>query len=231
MPRLLLADDHELFRAALREVLDAEPDLEVVGETALQPDLLAQVRRVQPDVLVLDLQTPYSDGAETIEHLRRRHPKLRILVLTGHPEDHIAVLCLRAGADGFISKDQAAHDLLTAVRHVARGRKYVSPPLAERLATSLAGGAPGRAPHEKLSHRERQVLQRLGEARSVSEIARELGLSVKTVSTYRSRAIEKLGLQTSAQAILYAIQHGLVDPFTARRRDPSPARDPGSRST
>lgn len=213
MPRIVLADDHALFRDAIRALLTDEDDLEVVGEALDVAELFDRVRTLRPDLVVMDFSTL---GASLIEIIRRLHeldPAVRILVLTNHPEDRFAVRCLQGGAAGYLTKDRPARDLLAAVRHTAGGRRYVSGPLGERLATGLARGAPGDAPHEHLSPRELQVLQGLGRALTVSQIARELGLSVKTVSTYRARAIEKLGVRNNAQAMLYAISHGLVEPF------------------
>lgn len=220
MPRLLLADHHELFRAALREILETEQDLQVVGETVPGSELLTHVEVLRPDVLLLDLPTPPPAGVEILQHLTRRQPDLRILVLSEHPEDRFAVFCLRAGADGYMTKYSAAQDLVEAIRRVAAGRKYVSPPLAEQLATDLAQGVPDGPPHESLSRREHEVLQRLAQAKTVSDIARDLGLSVKTVSTYRVRTMEKLGVRNNAEAMLYALRHGLVESQRTRRHPP-----------
>jgi DNA-binding NarL/FixJ family response regulator len=225
MTRLLIADGHALFRAAVRNILEAELDLEVVGEAAAGSELLAQVGDLRPDVLLLEVPHAPLAGVELIERLTARYPRLRILVVTDQTEDHVAVRCLRAGADGYLTKNRAAHDLVKAVRHVAGGRKYVTPPLAEHLATAVAERALGAPAHEALSPRELEVLRGLGQARTVSEISRQLGLSPKTVSTYRTRAIEKLGLRNSAEAMLYAVQHGLVETPTTSHRGAFRGRD------
>lgn len=207
---LLIADHHALFREALRALVEREADFEVVGEATSAADVLRRVQELDPDLLVLDLAGTAEGPPKLIEHLRRRHPALRVLVVTAHPEDHFAVLCLRAGAVGYLTKDRAADELLNAVRKVGSGRRYVSPSLAERLATRVAHGAPEVPIHEALSEREHQVVARIGQGWTVPEIAAELGLSVKTVRTYRMRALAKLGLRNTAEVILYAIRHGLI---------------------
>jgi two-component system invasion response regulator UvrY len=212
MIRLLLADHHQLFREAVRQILTAAEGIEIVGEVGSAPEVLARVRELAPGVLLLGFLMPEAGGLETmIERLRKHHPALRILVLTARPEDQLAVRCLRAGAAGYVTKDHAAADLLAAVRHVARGHKYVSGKLAERLAADLAHGAPGLAPHAALSGRELEILRGLATTRTVSQIARDLRLSVKTVSTYRTRVLQKLGFRSTPELMRYAIEQRLVE--------------------
>lgn len=213
MTRLLLSDHHELFRTAVRALLAAAEDLEVVGEAGSVDETWERLGELVPELLVLDANMPGAGATRILEELRSRRPALRVLVLTDHPEDAFALRCLRSGALGYLTKDHASEDLLAAVRKVASGRKYVSLPLAERLATDLARRAPGLEPHAALSPRELQVLRSLARSQSVSEIARELGLSPKTVSTYRCRILEKLGLRSTAEVMLYAIEKRLVEPL------------------
>lgn len=210
MIRIAIADNQALVREALRRTLEAQLDFDIVGDTSIGSELLARMGNLQPDVLLLDVPSPPLAGVELLKRLSARYPRLRILVVTDQPEDHLAVRCLRAGADGYLSKGRASRDLVAAVRHVATGRKYVSSHLAERLAAALAHRSLRAPAHDALSRRELQVLRCLGQARTRAEISQSLGLSPKTVSTYRTRAMEKLGLRTSAEAMLYAIRHGLV---------------------
>jgi len=210
MIRILLADDHQMFREGVRGLLEARPEIKVVGEAATGEEALARAGETQPDVVILDVSMPGRGGLETVSELKRRNPKVRVLMLTVHPEDRYAVRCLKGGADGYMTKDNAAEELITAIRKVHAGGKYVSPSLAESLVMSLDRdlGAP---PHEALSDREFQVMRMIAAARTVSEIADELFLSVKTISTYRSRILEKLGLRNNAEIMQYAIEHNLVE--------------------
>jgi two-component system invasion response regulator UvrY len=208
MIRLLIADDHSIFRIGLKRSLETAADVEVVAEAATGEEALVEARRARPEVVLLDLTMPGRGGLETAQELKRANPRVKVLMLTVHPEDNFAVLCLRMGADGYITKDAAPDLVLQAIRKVASGGKYVSPQLAERLATDVACGGE-RPAHEALSSREFEVLRKIAAGRTASQIAAELHLSVKTVSTYRTRILEKMNLRTNADIMSYAFRAGL----------------------
>lgn len=211
MIKLLIADDHEMFRDGLRRLFDDEPDLEVAGEARNATETLARADEHQPDIVLLDLiMPPGRDSVDIVRELKRRQPKVGILILTARSEDEYAIRCLRAGADGYLTKINASAEVINAIFRIARGGKYISPALAELLAQSIEDGG-ARLPHETLSNRELQVLRMIGQGLAVSEIARELNLSVKTVSTYRSRIIDKTQLRNNAEMMRYALDNGLVD--------------------
>lgn len=210
MIRILLADDHQMFREGVRGLLDARSDMTVVGEAGTGEEALAAANETHPDVVILDVSMPGRGGLETVSELKRRNPKVRVLMLTVHSEDRFAVRCLKGGADGYMTKDNASEELIGAIRKVFSGGKYVSPSLAESLVLSLDRDF-GSAPHETLSNREFQVMRMIASARTVSQIGLELCLSVKTISTYRSRILEKLGLRNNAEIMQYAMEQNLVE--------------------
>jgi two-component system invasion response regulator UvrY len=209
MIRLLIADDHPVVRSGLRRIAEEDRSISVAAEASNGEETLAAMRNTIVDVVLLDVSMPGTLFIETLQRLRSDYPSARVLVLSGHPEDQWAVRALRAGASGYLTKDHSPEQLVEAVRRVYRGGRYVSPTLAERLASHL-GPQFGGSPHELLSDREFEVLRRLGGGHSVKEVATELRLSPKTVSTYRTRLMEKLGITTSADIVRYASQHGLI---------------------
>ncbi len=209
MIRLLIADDHPVVREGLRRIVQDAPGLEVVGEVASGHELLERLPRVPADIVLLDVTMPGPGFLEMLQRLRAEHPTVAVLVLSVHPEDQYAVRALRAGASGYLTKDHSPEELTEAIRRVHRGHKYVSPALAERLAADLAAGA-GETRHELLSDREYEVLCLLGSGRKVKEIARSLQLSPKTVSTYRTRILEKMQASSNADLVRYAALHGLI---------------------
>ena len=208
MKRILIADDHAIFREGLKKVLESAGGLAVVAEASTGEEALARARESGADLVVLDVSMPGRGGIETVQELKRRAPKVRILVLTMHAEDNFAVRCLREGADGYLTKDAGPEQLVLAVRKISAGGKYVSASLAERLAFNLDTSF-DRPLHEKLSHREFQVMRLIGAGRAASEIAAELHLSIKTVSTYRARILEKMDMRTNSEIMRYAIELGL----------------------
>lgn len=210
MIRVLLADDHAIVRTGLREILAVTGDVTVAGEAANGQEVMAQISAQDFDVAVLDMSMPGRSGIELIKQVKREKPKLRILILSMHSEEQYAVRALRAGASGYLTKESAADQLVAAIRRVAAGGAYVSTETAERLALGAAPDAAA-APHTLLSDREFQVFQMIAKGTSVSEIARELSLSVKTVSTHKARIMEKLGMANQVQLIRYAIEHNIVD--------------------
>jgi two-component system, NarL family, invasion response regulator UvrY len=207
--RVLIADDHAIYREGLKKILEAA-GLAVAAEAANGEEALQLAKHTHPDVAIVDLTMPGRGGIETVQELKRREPRIRVLVLTMHSEDNFAVRCLREGADGYLTKDAAPDQVLTAVRKIYSGGKYVSSLLAERLAANLDINLL-RAPHEKLSHREFQVISLIGAGKTAGEIAGELHLSVKTVSTYRARILEKMDMKSTVEIIRYVVLHGLTE--------------------
>jgi len=209
MIRILIADDHAIVRAGLRQFIADEPDLAIVGEASTGEEALAFVRSEPCDVVLLDIAMPGVNGVDALGHLRRIKPDLPVLILTGYPEDQYAVSLLRSGASGFIRKESASEQLIDAIRTVVQGKKYISPTLGELLLKDLEGRD---GPlHASLSEREFQIFRKLASGQSVSRVADDLFLSVKTVSTYRTRILEKMNMRSNADLTYYAIKNGLID--------------------
>jgi DNA-binding NarL/FixJ family response regulator len=208
MITVLIADDHHIVRDGLRRLLTASGDIAVVGEVANGDDVLPALRRAPAQVVLLDISMPGIGFLELLRLIGEQHPKTRVLVLSAHAEEDYAARALRAGAAGYVAKEKSPAELVAAVRKAHAGGRYVSATLAERLAADLMAGE--RPAHDTLSDREYQVLQLLGAGKSVKEIAAGLTLSPKTVSTYRTRLLEKLQLKTTADLIRYAVQHNLA---------------------
>lgn len=209
MLRLAIVDDHGIVRAGFREMLVDELGIRIEFEAASGEEALQKLRELPCDVLLLDLALPGQSGVDVLRVVRQRHPDLKVLVLSGYPEERYALPMIRHGADGYLCKDCDRDELLRAIQTVAQGRRYVSRRTAELLADDLAGVSTA-LPHESLSEREMQVFLRLARGESVSGIADILNLSVKTVSTYRSRLLEKLNVTSNAELATYALQHGLL---------------------
>jgi DNA-binding NarL/FixJ family response regulator len=199
-----------MVRSGLKEILADTGDIVVAGEATDGHEALAQVRAQDFDVAVLDMTMPGRSGIELIKQVKEARPKLRVLVLTMHKEEQYAVRALRAGASGYLTKESAADQLVAAIRRIAAGGAYVSPETAERLALD-AGRASDAPPHTLLSDREFQVFQLIAKGAAVGEIAKQLSLSVKTVSTHKNRIMEKMGLANQAELIRYALEHKLLD--------------------
>jgi DNA-binding NarL/FixJ family response regulator len=208
--RVLLADDHVIVRAGLRELLADTGDVTVTGEAGNGQEVLASVRSCDYDVLVLDMSMPGRSGLELIRQVKGEKPRLPILVLSMHGEAQYAVRAIRAGASGYLTKDSAAEQLVAAIRRIAAGGAYVSPETAERLALDFNRPSEA-APHTLLSDREFQVFQMIVAGKTTSDIADALSLSVKTVSTHKSRILEKMSLGNQAELVRYAVRHKLVD--------------------
>ena len=211
MIRCLIADDHPIVRSGLRALIQAQSDMAEPGEATTAAETLDRIRGDMWDLVILDINLPDASGIEVLRRIRHLRPTLPVLILSAHSEDQFAVRALRAGASGYLNKQTASDELIDAIRRVLAGRRYVSTALAERLAAALDPAASDREPHEALSDREFQVLRLIGAGRTVSEIADSLSLSVKTVSTYRTRLLDKMGLRTTAELAAYAIRAGLVD--------------------
>jgi two-component system, NarL family, invasion response regulator UvrY len=209
MIRILVADDHAIVRRGLRQIVADESDMEVVGEAQTAQKILDLAREEEWDVIVLNISMPGRGGFEALKALKQTHSKRPVLVLSMYPEDQFAVRAFRAGAAGYMTKESAPEELVQAIRKVVRGGKYVSPSLAEKLAAELGEDAE-RPPHEALSEREYHVLCLLASGKTVTQIAAEMSLSVKTISTYRARLLEKMRMKTNAEVTRYAIEHRLV---------------------
>ena len=210
MIRVLIADDHAVVQQGLKQILGDTPEMLVAGEATTGQEVLDKVRAETWDVVILDISMPDRSGLDILKQLRSERPKLPVLVLSMHSEDQYAMRVLKAGASGYLTKDSAPDELVKAVRKVVSGGRYVSAFLAEKLAFEI-GTDSNRLPHETLSDREFQVLRGIAAGKSVTEIAAELYLSVKTVSTYRTRMLTKMNLETNAELIYYAIRNHLID--------------------
>jgi len=209
MMRVLIVDDHAIVRRGLRELLSDEFHGAAFVEAPDARQALEQLRKKQWDVVLLDIMLPGKSGLDLLKELRAEWPKLPVLVLSGYPEDQFAVRVLKAGAGGYMTKESAPEELAKAIRKVLAGGRYVSPALAEKLALGVKKD-PTRLPHETLSDREYEVMSRIASGKTVTEIAEELSLSGKTISTYRTRILEKLSVKNSAEIVLYAVRNGLV---------------------
>ncbi len=207
--RIIIADDHPLVRSGLCQLIAAQADLQVVAECATGREALAALAAHPCHVLRLDLSLPDMSGLDVLRAAHQHHASVAVLVLSGFPERQFGINVLRAGASGFISKGVDAAELLRAVRTVARGRRYVGPEVADLLVNGMDADA-DRPTHSMLSEREFQIFCQLAEGRSVTTIAHQLNLSVKTVSTYRARLLEKMGMKTNADITSYAIRNSLV---------------------
>jgi len=210
MIRLVIADDHTIVREGLKQVLAAAADLAIAGEARDGFEVMARVRELDFEVLLLDMSMPGKSGIELIKQVRAEKPKLRILVLSMHEEPQYAVRAIKAGASGYLTKDSASAQLVQAIRKVAGGGAFISAEVAEQLALGAMPQVDG-PPHGALSDREFQVFQMLVSGKSVTDIGNELNLSVKTVSTHKAHIMQKMQLANQTEMIRYAIAHGLMD--------------------
>jgi len=209
MLRILIADDHPVVRRGLRQIVADSRDMAVVDEATNGWEVLSKVRVSDYDVVLLDIAMPGMDGLDVLTQLKHERPRLPVLMLSMYPEEQFAKRAIRAGASGYVTKESAAEELVGAIRKVSTGGKYVSSALAEKLALDLERGGK-QPPHETLSDREYQVMSLIASGKTVTGIARELSLSVKTISTYRSRILEKMNLKNNAELTNYAIKNGLI---------------------
>ena len=210
MINILIADDHPIIRRGLRDILSSETDFSVVGEAAHAQEILAQLRSLKVDVLLMDITMPGRNGIEVLKDVHLEWPELPVLMLSIHPEDQYAMRALKAGASGYLTKESAPEELVGAVRKVIAEGRYVSPVMAQRLAAEAGSVNKGAEVHSLLSDREYDVLLKIGSGLTVSQIATELSLSVKTVSTYRARILEKLQMDSNAALIRYVIENNLL---------------------
>ncbi len=210
MIRVLIADDHSVVRVGLRQILSGIRDIAVIDEAANAKEVLEKVKKNDYSVVILDIAMPGKSGLDALKEIKTERPKLPVLILSMYPEDQYAIRVLRAGAAGYMTKDSAPDELVTAIRIVAEGRKYVSPTFAEILALNLDTDR-DKALHELLSDREYEVLCMIASGKTISEVAGILFLSVKTISTYRSRILEKMHLKNNAELTSYSLQNHLID--------------------
>lgn len=209
MSRILIADDHAVVRAGYKQFLQTAPDITYVDEAANGSEVLAKLQDGTWDLVLLDIQMPEHSGIEILKHIQTTYPRVRVLVMSGLPEAQYARHVIRAGASGYLSKGGAADEMVKAVRTVLAGRRYVSSALAQIIAADLDGDA-DKPLHERLSKREMEIFRKIATGTGVSAIAEELGLSVKTISTYRSRIMEKLSFKSNADITAYALRNELI---------------------
>ena len=212
MIKVLLADDHSIVREGLRRIVEESGDLEVVAEAADGREALKQVAELAPDVAVVDISMPGIDGLEVVSRLKDTHPGLPVLILTMHEEAQYIVRAIEAGAMGYLTKQPAPEQLVTAIRRVYSGQRYITDDATEALALRIARGTRDKTPLDSLSMRELQVLRRLAMGHTNREIAQAYSLSIKTVDTYRARLLKKLDLRNNAELIRFALQNRLIEP-------------------
>jgi len=210
--RLIVVDDHAIVRRGIVQVLSEHPDVQIVAEAHDYASLRVELKKHgEPDVLVMDVGLPGKNGIDILKALREDHPRLKVLKVSMYPEDQYAVRAFRAGAFGYLNKASAPEKLLEALSQVIAGKKYVTPEIAQALIENLSAPEDGGSPHEKLSDREFQTLKMIASGQRLADIADALALSPKTVSVYRARILEKMGMSNNAELTHYAIKHGLVD--------------------
>jgi len=210
MIRIAIVDDHAMVRAGLRQFFADQIDFTVVAEATNGREALEIVRQGAVDVILLDISMPGQSGVDALAGIRARAPDLPVLILSGFPEEHYATMLLRHGASGYLNKDCDPEEIVRAIRTVCRGRKYITAGVAEQLADGLGGGGGGQPLHEHLSERELQVFLRLARGETIGHMAESMSLSVKTVSTYRTRVMEKMKLESNSDLTYYALKNGLI---------------------
>ena len=210
MVRLLIIDDHTIVRHGLRQVVSDAADIHVAAEAGSSAEAIRLLREGSFDMVLLDISLPDKNGIDTLKQIKRDKPALPVIMLSMHAEDEFGVRAMKAGASGYVNKQNAHDQLVTAIRQVASGRRYISPDLAEELARSI-GESTDKLPHELLSDREFDTLRMLAGGKSLTEIAERLSISPKTVSVYRTRLLEKMRLKNNAELATYAFKNGLIE--------------------
>jgi len=210
MIRLVIVDDHAIVRSGLRQIAQAETDITVVGEAADSGELLDVLRKQESDVVLMDISMPGKNGLEALKLVKERWPTTAVLMLSMYPEDQYAVRSVKAGASGYLHKNSPPETVIQAIRTVAKGKKFITPELAEQLATHIGQDA-DQPLHERLSDREYQTMSMIASGHTLSQIAEQMSLSPKTVSVYRARLLEKMRLKNNAELTHYALKHKLVE--------------------
>jgi two-component system invasion response regulator UvrY len=208
MIRVIIVDDHPVVRQGLKQIIGTEQDLQLVGEAETAREALSVIRRTACDAVVLDITLPDASGLDVLSQLKSEHPTLPVLIMSIHEEEQYALRVLKAGASGYLMKDSVPEDLIKAIRKIVSNGKYISPSLAERLASEFI--SPGELSHEKLSNREFQIMCLIASGKSLKEIGEALCISGKTVSIYRARILEKMNMSTNADLTRYTLEHHLV---------------------
>ena len=209
MIRIIIVDDHPIVRRGLTQILHEEPDVKVVGEAESAQAAFKIIRTIDCDAVVLDISLPGASGVEILKQLKHEYKKLPVLILSVHAEEQYAVRVMRAGASGYLTKESAPAELIKAIRKIISGGKYISSSLAERLMMDIDSS--GKPRHEKLSDREFEIMRMIAQGKAIKTIGEELCLSEKTVSTYRSRLLEKMNMHTNAELINYALKNKLIE--------------------
>jgi DNA-binding NarL/FixJ family response regulator len=209
MIRVIIVDDHPVVRRGLKQIIAAEQDMQVVGEAENAREALRVIRETACDAVVLDITLPDASGLDVLIRLKSEYPTLPVLIMSIHDEEQYAVRVLKAGASGYLMKNSIPEELIKAIRKITSGGKYVSPSLAERLASEFA--SPGKSPHEKLSDREFQIMCLIASGKSLKEIGEALCISGKTVSSYRARILGKMNMKTNADLVGYALKNRLIE--------------------
>jgi two-component system, NarL family, invasion response regulator UvrY len=210
MIRILIADDHPMFREGLRRILAGCPDINVADEASNGQEVFEKVWNNEYDMVLLDIAMPGTPGLEVLKRLKNEKPKLPVLVLSMYPEEQYAVRVIKAGASGYLTKESASEELISAIRRISGGRKYITSSIAERLADDVEPTTE-KPLHDTLSDREFEVYRMIAAGKTTTQMAEELILSIKTISTYRSRILEKMQMKTNAELIHYAIKHNMFD--------------------
>jgi two-component system, NarL family, invasion response regulator UvrY len=208
MIRILIADDHAIVRQGLRQIVALEDSMEVVAEAATGDKVLSTIRETAVDVIVLDISMPGRNGLETLKEVKRLYPHIGVVVLSMHPKDQYAVRVIRGGASSYLSKESAVDELVTAIKKASRGEKHITPDIADLFADYIIRGSD--EPHKQLSDREFEVFKMIGMGKALTQISQELNLSVKTISTYRTRIIEKTGIANNAEMTRYLVARSLI---------------------
>ncbi len=208
--KIIIADDHALVREGLKKILREEPDMEVIADVKNSTEVFEILRTIKPDILLLDISMPGRSGLDIIKELKAEYPALPILIISIHPEDRFAFRAFQAGAAGYLTKEIAPEELVRAIRKIVKGGTYVTERFAERLAQHLADDN-NKMPHESLSAREFEVLCLIAAGKTLKQIAQDLRLSVNTISTYRARILEKMGMKTNSELTAYAIRNKLIE--------------------
>jgi len=210
MITILITDDHSMIREGLKKILNDEPDMKVVGEASNYHEAINAVENLEPEIVILDISMPGRNGLDVLKDLKAEHSKLKVLILSMHPEERFALRAIKAGASGYVTKENAAEELVNAIRKVHHGQKYISPALAEQLADHY-GSDSNKLPHELLSDREFEVLCKIAEGKSIKDIAIVLTLSPATVATYRARVLDKMCLKSNVELTSYVYRNHLID--------------------